>query len=1365
MGCERYPTSESTRPSTARATNASANGARSQPARHGVRKLEINNNEAKKRDTKMMNSIITTLFGRCRAASTREPDHNDTRAKRTDGRRADCPRPALHLLTGVLAAAALPIASARAAVPLHGARLFTDASLSTPGLVGSFVNSNLQAVKTTDDWRLTQTVAGTRVDTNLSFTTSSWGSRAAVGITGGSDANWESFSVQWDGYLQVTQAGQRFATASDDGSRMWIDLNTNGVFESGELLENGWGRTQGLSTGERSVALPAGAFRVRVQYCEASGGNELHLLSSLFVPRQFAAASDNPRQIVRAIVLNFDPRVPSEDGRRLHEVFGWGNPHQLAEQFRRDLEFATGGAIAVQIVEFRDLDDFPAKVDGFRPTADNWVKAWRSGGPWHGQSTDFERLVQEQNLVPLVNSGTVDEIWCFGPPAEVDLFGETWMAGPNAFYINGSTFPSIQFDRAVAGYGFNYERGVDCMLHNLGHRTEDSQKRPFGGWNLQNPTTPWDKYTANALESPGYIAGVGTCEVPANAQGHYDYNNLQVVQSSAYDWASFPTLTGDTKPVSATNWFFGPAPDGQRDYFNWFFGMMPRNSGTNTDGRQANWFKYLWDFNSYVAGTGRFRQREGVFSGSRFLAGSNQFFSIRYYAERGVNTNKLGNANIRVTGPNGFNQLAKLTQIVPSSDIRRVTAVYAVSAPSATWRYVDQGDYTASLQSGQLYDLSGTAFASAVLGYPQWLLYEPSAIDVRSLVAAGRASVSSTASDIGSVDNLFDQDLNTLYRTSVTNPLTVQVTFTDTQTFRGFRFYGAGSATPPAYWLNIEIANSQSDLSSRSGSYRLVYSNAPASNRVVTMLFPAASVTAKLVRLTARQLNADGVIHLYDWTLLGALAADTSAPAAYLSVTNVTAAIGAGSYMKVNFSDPSFVDTKSLSSTSILVTGPNGFLQYAVFAGSDDWRIGPVRSATYWVPAPGGAWDSADNGDYTVILQAGKVFDTAGHTHSSPQVLGTFNVSVPPPQRRPNCDLTESSASLWLAWAEGASASTTNDATRKLLGASSVRFTTDGGFDTWLRFPPAFYADWDLTAAKTLNFSVFAENYNSPQFQGNDPWIRLWDVNGNYFEYHYYSNGYQSTPLNNALGRWLAFSLPLRAADGVLNGWRRTVSGSPRLDHIASVEFHADTWGGGFRLWYDRVGFDLPVSVLSAKFTVLAGVPQIRLTFDQNVQATLATSDIQLRNMNSGAVIASSSLALSYDSAANTARFTFPGLPGGILPDAPYRLTIVSNAVADVVGNFMATNFVYDFVVLDGDGFALTGMTTTPSDVRLTWQVVAGQRYRIQWSDNLTNWNYLAEAGSTVILAPAISGLTQYAIPVNRATTPKRFFRIELVQP
>ena len=46
---------------------------------------------------------------------------------------------------------------------------FTDASLTTSGLVGNYIDSNLQGEPNQDDWRATQTVAGTRTDASLEF--------------------------------------------------------------------------------------------------------------------------------------------------------------------------------------------------------------------------------------------------------------------------------------------------------------------------------------------------------------------------------------------------------------------------------------------------------------------------------------------------------------------------------------------------------------------------------------------------------------------------------------------------------------------------------------------------------------------------------------------------------------------------------------------------------------------------------------------------------------------------------------------------------------------------------------------------------------------------------------------------------------------------------------------------------------------------------------------------------------------------------------------------------------------------------------------------------------------------------------------
>ncbi|MEO8428922.1 MAG: PA14 domain-containing protein, partial [Verrucomicrobiota bacterium] len=151
---------------------------------------------------------------------------------------------------------------------------------SALNLTGSYVNKSLRDYAAKDDWRTSQTIAGTRSDTNLNFPSDGWGQRGPVGITGGTDVNWQNFSVQWDGQITITVDGTHLYTRSDDGSRMSIDLNNDGVFEDSgpEFINNNWGNAQGATTGPASVALTPGTYRVRIQYEQGAGAAEMYLL-------------------------------------------------------------------------------------------------------------------------------------------------------------------------------------------------------------------------------------------------------------------------------------------------------------------------------------------------------------------------------------------------------------------------------------------------------------------------------------------------------------------------------------------------------------------------------------------------------------------------------------------------------------------------------------------------------------------------------------------------------------------------------------------------------------------------------------------------------------------------------------------------------------------------------------------------------------------------------------------------------------------------------------------------------------------------------------------------------------------------------
>jgi hypothetical protein len=100
-----------------------------------------------------------------------------------------------------------------------------------------------------------------------------------------------------------------------------------------------------------------------------------------------------------------------------------------------------------------------------------------------------------------------------------------------------------------------------------------------------------------------------------------------------------------------------------------------------------------------------------------------------------------------------------------------------------------------------------------------------------------------------------------------------------------------------------------------------------------------------------------------------------------------------------------------------------------------------------------------------------------------------------------------------------------------------------------------------------------------------------------------------------------------------------------------------------------RVAIDrTPPTVTSMVFNRDPAGQSIRMTFSEDISASLAPADLLLVD-EQGTVIPASSIALVYDLATNTAVFTFPGLPRGILPDGRYTVSLFGSPITDVAGN------------------------------------------------------------------------------------------------
>ncbi len=99
----------------------------------------------------------------------------------------------------------------------------------------------------------------------------------------------------------------------------------------------------------------------------------------------------------------------------------------------------------------------------------------------------------------------------------------------------------------------------------------------------------------------------------------------------------------------------------------------------------------------------------------------------------------------------------------------------------------------------------------------------------------------------------------------------------------------------------------------------------------------------------------------------------------------------------VTYADDMAIDVKSLGTGDITVSGPGGFMAVPSFVGVDINSNGSPRIATYQLTAPGGAWDPAETGTYTVTMVAGQVFDTNVPMPNAvpPGIIGTTSVAIP----------------------------------------------------------------------------------------------------------------------------------------------------------------------------------------------------------------------------------------------------------------------------------------------------------------------------------------------------------------------------------
>ncbi len=134
------------------------------------------------------------------------------------------------------------------------------------------------------------------------------------------------------------------------------------------------------------------------------------------------------------------------------------------------------------------------------------------------------------------------------------------------------------------------------------------------------------------------------------------------------------------------------------------------------------------------------------------------------------------------------------------------------------------------------------------------------------------------------------------------------------------------------------------------------------------------------------------------------------------------------------------------------------------------------------------------------------------------------------------------------------------------------------------------------------------------------------------------------------------------------------------------------SWGSGYQdgssygVYAQR--YVVTPNVATSEFQFNTGPHRLRITFDENVSASLGSSDLALENLTTGQTIPSGQLSLSYDLSTNTATFNYTGNASGIvgvLPDGNYRATLIASGVTTPNGQPLPADHVLNFFFLNAD--------------------------------------------------------------------------------
>jgi len=404
---------------------------------------------------------------------------------------------------------------------------------------------------------------------------------------------------------------------------------------------------------------------------------------------------------------------------------------------------------------------------------------------------------------------------------------------------------------------------------------------------------------------------------------------------------------------------------------------------------------------------------------------SSHTLTVTYSDDFAVNVSTIGTGDLRVTGPNGYNQLAQIVSVDNTINGSPRVATYTIPPPSgAEWIAAHNGSYGVFMEPEQVADTQGAFVAAGALGgfnvalpvpvytanmdsdpgwtldggpqnNPGWQYGAPNYGGNANAPSSGFTGINIIAYNLSGD---YQRNLSVRYATTPQIPANNASSLT-LQFRRWLRLTNQGTgviqiSVNNGAWQTLWSGSSISD-----GSWQLVQYSLPSS--------ASGSATFRLrwgISSGNRPAYEIGW-HIDDVVILGDGVIDADPPQAALGVADLAQGGSPSHSCSVTYTDATAVRRSSLDEFNLVVTGPNGYTTYIVdgstgaessilgFIGADLPEDGSPITASYDIPAPDGSWGAEDNGTYTITLRAGTVEDTLNNSVSE-TVLGTFQVAI-----------------------------------------------------------------------------------------------------------------------------------------------------------------------------------------------------------------------------------------------------------------------------------------------------------------------------------------------------------------------------------